>query len=248
MRSGRRAASRHAPDLQLALGVAGVVLSGLAVHDHAIGPVETAVFRAVNRLPDQLYAPGWVVMQAGNVNAAPVAGVVALAAGRPRLAARITLTGLTTWALAKLIKHGYRRPRPASLIPGVRCRGKEASGLGYVSGHTGVAAGIAVAAVPVLRTPARFAIAAAVPVVGLCRMYVGAHLPLDVVGGAALGVAVDAMVSRLVPEDDSLTRRPAAAGIRTRSVPLDPVGAGPMELLPRRAQNDGVPMDHRPRR
>lgn len=188
----------------MALGVTGVVLSGLAVHDHAIGPVETAVFRAVNRLPDQLYRPGWIVMQAGNVNAAPIAGLVALRAGRPRLAARITLTGLITWALAKLIKKGYRRPRPAYLIPGVRCRGKEASGLGYVSGHTGVAAGIAVAALPVLRTPARIATAVAVPLVGLCRMYVGAHLPLDVLGGAALGLAVDAAVSRLLPDDDDL--------------------------------------------
>lgn len=204
MRPGPRTAAGHSQDLQMALGVTGVVLSGLAVHDHAIGPVETAVFRAVNRLPDQLYRPGWIVMQAGNVNAAPIAGLVALRAGRPRLAARITLTGLITWALAKLIKKGYRRPRPAYLIPGVRCRGKEASGLGYVSGHTGVAAGIAVAALPVLRTPARIATAVAVPLVGLCRMYVGAHLPLDVLGGAALGLAVDAAVSRLLPDDDDL--------------------------------------------
>ena len=29
-------------------------------------------------------------------------------------------------------------------------------------------------------------------VIGLARIYVGAHLPLDVVGGAALGLAIDA--------------------------------------------------------
>jgi undecaprenyl-diphosphatase len=33
-----------------------------------------------------------------------------------------------------------------------------------------------------------------VPVVGLTRVYVGAHLPLDVAGGAALGLAVEAAV------------------------------------------------------
>ena len=31
-------------------------------------------------------------------------------------------------------------------------------------------------------------------VVGLSRMYVGAHLPLDVAGGAALGLAVGGLV------------------------------------------------------
>ena len=185
----------------MALGVTGVVVSGLAVHDHSIGPVETAVFRAVNQLPDQLYKPGWVVMQAGNVMAAPVAGLFALSAGRPRLAARVTVTGLITWTLAKLIKRYYRRPRPAHLIDGVRCRGKEPSGLGYVSGHAGIALGIGVAVFPVLRAPARLATAVAVPVVGLCRIYVGAHLPLDVVGGAALGLAVDAAVSSVISAD-----------------------------------------------
>lgn len=202
MRSTRRPSAASGQDLQLALGVTGVVVTGLAAHDQTISPVETAVFRAVNRLPDQLYRPGWVVMQAGNVNAAPVAGLVALGAGRPRLAVRITLTGVVTWALAKLIKRGCGRPRPVYLMAGVRCRGKQASGLGYLSGHTGVAAGIAVAAVPALRTPARIATAVAVPVVGLCRMYVGAHLPLDVLGGAALGVAVEAAVNRLIPDDE----------------------------------------------
>jgi membrane-associated phospholipid phosphatase len=35
----------------------------------------------------------------------------------------------------------------------------------------------------------------AVPVVGLTRIYAGAHLPLDIAGGAALGLAVDAAVA-----------------------------------------------------
>lgn len=35
----------------------------------------------------------------------------------------------------------------------------------------------------------------AIPVVGLCRIYVAAHLPLDVLGGAALGLAVEAVLA-----------------------------------------------------
>jgi glycosyltransferase 2 family protein len=198
MTARRSIDTRHQQDARFTLGVAGLAVSGLAVHDHTIGPVERSVFRAVNQLPDPLYGPGWLVMQAGNVGAAPAAGAIALCAGRPRLAVRLTLTGLITWVLAKLVKRLYRRPRPAGLIRDVHTRGREPSGLGYVSGHAGVAAGIGVAIFPELRNSARVATAVAVPVVGLCRIYVGAHLPLDVVGGAALGLAFDAAVSRLI--------------------------------------------------
>jgi glycosyltransferase 2 family protein len=186
--------------VRLTLGLAGLVVSGLAVDEHRIGPVETAVFRAANGLPDRLYRPGWVLMQGGNVNAAPVAGLVALCAGRRRLALRLVLSGLTTWTLAKVLKRLYHRPRPARLVQEVRLRGPEPSGMGYVSGHAGIAVGIGVAVLPRLRPAARVAVAVAVPTVGLCRMYVGAHLPLDVVGGTALGLAVDAVVSRALRE------------------------------------------------
>jgi membrane-associated phospholipid phosphatase len=39
----------------------------------------------------------------------------------------------------------------------------------------------------------------AIPVVGLTRVYVGAHLPLDIAGGAALGLVVEALVSLANP-------------------------------------------------
>ncbi|MCA1657062.1 MAG: phosphatase PAP2 family protein, partial [Actinobacteria bacterium] len=82
--------------------------------------------------------------------------------------------------------------RPPSL-PDAHRRGPDAAGLGYLSGHAAVAVAVALgtAALPRLRGPGRAAVLAAVPVVGLCRIYVGAHLPLDVLGGAALGLAID---------------------------------------------------------
>ena len=88
-----------------------------------------------------------------------------------------------------------RRPRPATLVSGTRTRGREASGLGYLSGHAGVAIALGAAAFPSLGPPGRAAVAAAAPLVGLSRIYVGAHLPLDVAGGAALGLTVDAAVA-----------------------------------------------------
>lgn len=184
--------------VRLATGVAGLALSGVPVHASGIGPVETAAFRAVNSWPDACYRPLWLIMQAGNVLAAPAAASVALTTGRPRLAARLVASGTVTWTAAKVVKRVYRRPRPVALVAGVRCRGPEASGLGYVSGHAGIATGIAVALLPETRGWRRTLLMLLAPSVGLGRIYVGAHLPLDVIGGAALGMAVDAVVSTLV--------------------------------------------------
>ena len=90
-----------------------------------------------------------------------------------------------------------RRPRPVTLLPGARRRGRDAAGLGYLSGHAGVAAVLGAVALPRLGPAGRVLVLSAIPAVGLTRVYVGAHLPLDIAGGVALGVAVDG-ATRLV--------------------------------------------------
>src|SRR5512142_841865 len=132
-------------------------------------------------------------MQSGALGAAPAAAALALRAGRRGLARRLLVGGSTTWALSKLVKVVVTRPRPEVLLPGTASRGRPAAGLGYVSGHAGVAVALGVAAF--LRRRGRLATLAVVPAVGLARVYVGAHLPLDVVGGASLGLAVDAALA-----------------------------------------------------
>ena len=106
--------------------------------------------------------------------------------------------GSATWALAKAVKQIVRRPRPATLLPGIRCRGRDASGLGYLSGHAGVAVALGAAALPRLGPGGRALTLAAIPLVAVTRVYVGAHFPLDVAGGAALGLAVNAAAGTAV--------------------------------------------------
>ena len=183
------------PQVRLGIGTAALLVTALAVRRDRVSPDEARVFGAVNGLPDALHAPAWAIMQLGTLGAAPAAAGVAWLAGEGGLAGRLLASGTATWALSKLVKQMVRRPRPAALLAGTRCRGRDAAGLGYLSGHAGVAVALGAAALPRLGPAGRALTVTAIPVVGLTRVYVGAHLPLDIAGGAALGLAVEALVS-----------------------------------------------------
>jgi len=200
------------PRIRLGAGIAALLATAGAVRRDRVEPWEARAFLAVNGLPDALYPPAWVVMQAGAFGAVPAAAATAWRAGDGELAARLLLGGTSAWAVAKLVKQVVRRPRPVALLPGIHGRGREAAGLGYLSGHAAVAVALGVAALPRLGPAARALALTAMPLVGLTRLYVGAHLPLDIAGGAALGLAADAAAGLALARTRCAPGRKARAG------------------------------------
>jgi undecaprenyl-diphosphatase len=181
------------PRVRLGAGAAALLLTAIAAHRDHVGRCEASAFRTINGLPGSLYPPAWAVMQLGTLGAAPAAAAAAWLAVDRQLAGRLLAGGTATWALSKAVKQMVRRPRPAVLLPEAHVRGREAAGLGYLSGHAGVAVALGAAAFPRLGKAGRAVTLSAAPLVGLTRIYVGAHLPLDVAGGVALGFMVEAL-------------------------------------------------------
>jgi undecaprenyl-diphosphatase len=214
--------------VRLLAGTAILVTCTALVRPDHVGVLETDLFRLVNDLPTALFPMVWVVMQAGNVLAVGVAAALVAATRRYWLAFNLAVTGIGVWMVAKWIKTLVGRGRPEELLDGVHIRGGQDAGLGFVSGHAAVAVAIATLIAPYLGRRARWIAATVAAVVCLSRLYVGVHLPLDVVGGAALGWAAGSLVHLLLgapggrPSAQRAARALAEQGIQV--VEVTPMG------------------------
>ena len=196
---------RAADGVLVAAGLA-VLLTGMAVvgGDGGLPGWEADLFLTVNGLPGELHPVLWPFQQFGAIGAAPVVAIIAWLAGRRRLALAAIVAAMAKLMLERIVKAIVTRERPAASIgPDINLRGDvQISGESFVSGHAAMAAVLAVVVTPWL--PARWRVApwVLVGLVMIGRMYVGAHLPLDVVCGAALGLAVGGSLNLLlgVPE------------------------------------------------
>jgi undecaprenyl-diphosphatase len=171
-----------------------LIASAAVARRRDVEPLEGDAFRIVNRLPKEGAIPLQIIMQAGAFGSSFVTAGLALVLGRRLLARDLAISGTLAWLVAKLVKAQVARERPAELLEDVIVHGGEATGLGFPSGHAAVSAALATAASPYLPREARLATWVVAGIVSFSRVYVGAHLPIDIVGGVPLGVAAGTAV------------------------------------------------------
>jgi membrane-associated phospholipid phosphatase len=180
------------------VGLFAIAASGSLAHD-GLAAGERAIFEAINSWPDDLYVVIWPFMQYGVFLTIPILVMVAMIVRRYRLAAAMALAGFGVYIVAKWVKHEVGRGRPSALLDGVQERESFAiHSIGYPSGHIAVAAALTMVVTPYLRGRWKLVPAALVLVVAIGRTYVGAHLPLDLVGGAALGATAGAFTNLIL--------------------------------------------------
>ncbi|MGY1782590.1 phosphatase PAP2 family protein [Geodermatophilus sp. SYSU D01036] len=193
--AGRAPVYRHPGDLlRVGLGLALLGLTVLVARRGELSVYEADVFRLVNDLPALVHGPVWVVMQLGNGLAAVVTAAVAALLRQVRMARDLLVSAVLAGQAATLLKDVVGRERPGGLAVGEVLHGGALGGHGFVSGHSAVAAALATAVAPYLSRRWRRAAWALALAVALARLYVGAHLPLDVVGGLLVGWVTGSLV------------------------------------------------------
>jgi membrane-associated phospholipid phosphatase len=199
------------------VAIAVLTISALPIEARHVSAPEARAFHAINDLPSSLYWPVWVIMQLGNLVAVPAVALAAILARRIRLCFEVLLAGTGAWVLAKVVKETLYRGRPGQLLSNVILRHAPAAGHGFVAGHAATACALAVAVFPYLSRRARWVVVGLALVVCFARVYVGAHLPLDVIGGAGLGAAAGSVVRAVFGRAD----RPASTLLPARA-PVTP--------------------------
>lgn len=173
-----------------ALSAATLVGTSLVAHD-GVPDWDAELFDRVNRLGNELEPLLWLPMQAGSLFGPVVASGASWMAWRDwRTSAGCLVVGVGAWQAAKVVKGRVDRGRPTTLARRVVRRwGTPKDGLGFVSGHSAVAFSLAAVLAPRLG-PWRWAGYGVATSVSFGRIHVGAHFPLDTVGGASLGLTM----------------------------------------------------------
>jgi membrane-associated phospholipid phosphatase len=121
---------------------------------------------------------GWVLLSASGT------------ARRLECGRALVLSVLIAEVLAQILKRVVDQPRPTAVIPGLDVHGypQDPWGRAFPSAHTALTVAAVSALWPWMTGRQRAVGAATALLVPLNRVYIGAHWPIDLVGGAAVGL------------------------------------------------------------
>ena len=136
------------------------------------------LLRPVPLLVVAIVLVGWVVLTASTTSQ------------RLEVLRALVVALILSELVAQVMKRLADQPRPLAVIPGLDTHGYPTSphGNAYPSAHTALVVAAVSALWPWMGWPQRIVGVAFAVLVACNRVYIGAHWPIDVVGGAAIGL------------------------------------------------------------
>ena len=175
---------------------------------------EARLFSAVNDMSNVWWVLVWGPMQLGSfLGSLVVVGLTGVISRDRRLTLAALVGSQAAYWTALAVKNLVSRGRPTAFFTEVHLH-DQAAGFGYVSGHAAVAFALAAVLAPSLPRAWRAVVIALAVTVAFGRVYAGVHLPLDVVGGAGLGLLCGTLARW-------------ALGLGGEGLPVAPVGDEP---------------------
>lgn len=177
------------PIVQLVIALVIFTITVLASRDTIITDWEIAVFNLIYGLPSFLHPVFFVITQTGSIYVLAFLLMLFIFKKHYHVVTRLLMTGTLAYLLAGVAKDLWGRARPTDYLIDIVNLDYVVRGPGFPSGHTALATALALTLGHYTPRKYHWIIALWIIGVGLSRIYLGVHFPLDIIGGFAIGWA-----------------------------------------------------------
>lgn len=198
------------PTIQLALAVLLFVVAVVFSRGNDMTEWEVSIFLAIYNLSDTLWTPFFFITQTGSIHMLGILLLVFLIKKKYHLVLRLLLTATLAYQLSGFAKDIWGRLRPNEILPGIYNLDYVVRGPGFPSGHTALATAMALVVGFYLPRKYQWIIPIWIIGVGLSRIFLGIHAPLDIVGGFAIGWIAYALFRHVRMQDISFRKKRSA--------------------------------------
>lgn len=179
--------TKLSPTIQLflAIGLFGVAV--LASNGEQMTAWEITIFQAIYGLPGFLHGFFLAITNLGSIYMLGLLLLLYLAKWHYHVVLRLLMTGTLAYVVSGVAKDLWGRARPFELLTDVVSLDYIVRGPGFPSGHMALAVALALTVGHYLPKKYHWVVPIWIVGVGLSRVYLGVHAPLDIVGGFAIG-------------------------------------------------------------